>query len=66
MSGNKIGTYEMRPYEIAAIDRYLNRTVLDFATAARPIKPLKYVDMANAVRNFRPSTLFPSWQMTNH
>lgn len=46
---NKVGTYEMRPYEIAAVDRYLNRTAHAFRTDDKKYQKAISIDMANAV-----------------
>lgn len=45
----KVGTYEMRPYEIAAVDRYLNRTAVAFKTADKKYQQAISIDMANSV-----------------
>lgn len=51
--GGGVTTYQMRPYEVAAIDRYLHRTVNSFQVK-RPNDKEKAVDMANAVSGFNP------------
>lgn len=49
--GGGVTTYQMRPYEVAAIDRYLHRTVNTFLVKRDNDKE-KAVDIANSVSGF--------------